>query len=194
MRNIRCLAAASAVFLFVNDLSAENGRHAVPYSFAVQQLAKADSLQRNGNCDSALALYGKLRDQTADQDVAMRAQFSIAMAYLYYDKPVANYDMALQDLKRFATLYPKTDRTELAYNWIRALTAMKEYYDGYQVANIKLNAIAQKQTGLSKNYTSLQEAYFISSDKTDSLKRVSDSLQLKIKVLEGVIGKIEKIR
>jgi len=166
----------------------------VPYNFEMQQLAEADSLFRTGNFEAAKMRYLTLRDSKASADVSARAQFALGSVFIHYDNPFADYEAALREFKAFATLYPTHERIEQAYNWIRVLNAIQEFAEGYRTATGTLKTSQQKQVSVSKNYSTLQEAYLQCDARNDSLKEVSDSLRNRVQILEGVIEKIDRIR
>ncbi len=155
-------------------------------NYNMRQLTEADSLFRTGNYELAKLKYSKIRDTNKNPAILARAQYYLGYVNIYYDNPFADYEAALREFKRFASLFPNDDRMELVNNWIRILTAMRNFDSGFQGSSDKLKQSQWKQHDISRNYTTLQEAYL----NCDALK---DSLNRRIKFLEGVIEKLGTI-
>ena len=193
MRNLcftLCILFAATGHAFSED----SPPRLISYGYDHQQLAEADSLFHSGSYEAARALYLKIRDMKTNSSVPADAQFSLAYTYIYYDNPYADFDLALREFKTFATLYPTNGKIDQAYSWIRILTAMQDFSEGFNSSASKFKAIQQKQTGVVKNYTSLQEAYNTGESQRDSLKEVCDSLKNSVRILESVIDKLGKLK
>ncbi len=155
-------------------------------NYNMRQVNEADSLFKTGNYELAKLKYIKIRDTNKNPAILARAQYYLGYINIYYENPFADYEAALREFKRFASLFPNDDRIELANNWIRILTAMRNFDTGFQGSSDKLKKSQWRQNDISRNYTNLQEAYL----NCDALK---DSLNKRIKFLEGVIEKLGKL-
>lgn len=155
-------------------------------NYNMRQLTEADSLFRTGNYELAKLKYAKIRDTNRNPAILARAQYHLGYINIYYENPFADYEAALREFKRFATLFPNDERIELTNNWIRILTAMRNFDSGFQGNVDKLKESKWRQNDISRNYSNLQEAYL----NCDALK---DSLHRRIKILEGVIEKLGTI-
>ena len=90
------------------------------------ELYDADNLFKAGKYDHAIAAYKTLLQKNPDSDIAADAQFAIAYTLVYYDNPKINYTLAMEEFKRFLTLYPNDSRHDEAQNWYKVL---KTLYD-----------------------------------------------------------------
>lgn len=154
--------------------------------YGMRQLTEADSLFRTGNYELAKLKYLKLRETSKNPSIKATAQYHLGYVNIYYENPFADYEAALREFKRFASLYPKDNRNELVNNWIRLLTAMRNFDTHFQGNVYKLKESELKKYDISKNYTTLQDAYL-------NCEILKDSLMNRIKILEGVIEKLGKI-
>lgn len=151
-----------------------------------QQLIAADSMYRYGNYEIAKMKYTKVRDNCTNPDLAAYAQYRLGYIHIYYDNPFANYEAALREFKRFASMYPKDKKIELVHNWIRMLTALKNFAGDHYRKSENLKKMQMTEKDISKNYASLRNAY-------QGCETVRDSLITRIKILEGVIEELDKL-
>jgi hypothetical protein len=129
----------------------------------------------------------KVRDDFPKSNAGIRAQYSLGYINIYYDNPFADYNAALREFKKFAAKYPADKRAEMVNNWIRILTILQDFGKSYYGSNSKLQRLRNKQSSIFKNYSTLQDAYL-------RCDRRSDSLSQRIRILEGIIAELDKIR
>jgi len=152
----------------------------------MRQLAEADSLFRTGNYELSKLRYLKLRETNKNPSIKATAQYNLGYINIYYENPFADYEAALREFKRFASLYPNDKRIELVNNWIRMLTAMRNFDSNFQGNVNRLKNAENRQQNIAHNYTTLQDAYL-------NCEVIKDSLVNRIKILEGVIKKLGEI-
>ncbi len=163
-----------------------SGQKIVRVGYGMRQLSEADSLFNTGNYELAKLKYLKIRDTNKNPSIKATAQYKLGYVNIYYENPFADYEAALREFKRFASLYPNDERIEMVNNWIRLLTAIKNFDTGFQGNISKLKNAQNRQQDIEKNYTTLQDAYL-------NCEVIKDSLINRIKVLEGVIKKLGEI-
>jgi len=160
----------------------------IRYGYETQQIKEADSLFRIGNYEGAKNKYIEIRDKSRNQTAAACAQYSLGFINIYYDNPFANYNTALEEFKLFVKKFPNNQRLDLANNWIRILTILKNSKKKKVDDNVeKLKEIEMKQEKIINEYETLQESY-------KNCNILADSLAERIKVLEGVIEALDKIK
>ncbi len=163
-----------------------SGTKIIHANYNMRQLREADSLFKTGNYELAKNKYATIRNTNKNPAIVASAQYYLGYVNIYYDNPFADYEAALREFKRFASLFPNDERIELVNNWIRILTAMRNFDTGFQGNKKKLKNSQWRRNDISKNYSTLQEAYL----NCDAMK---DSLNRRIKILEGVIEKLGKL-
>jgi outer membrane protein assembly factor BamD (BamD/ComL family) len=179
---ISALLAAAAISILpqcANNLTV--------YGFEEKLLSEADSLFNAGNYEYAKMKYAKVRDENPKSSPAIKAQYSLGYINVYYDNPFADYNAALREFKRFATMYPGDTRIDMVNNWIRILTILQDFGKNFYGSSSELRALQNKQLSIFKNYSTIQDAYL----QCDKMK---DSLAQRIQILEGIIAQIDKIR
>ena len=159
----------------------------VAYTYQDKVLAEADSLFRVGNYELSKLRYAKVRDDYPKTPSGARAQYSLGYIEVYFDNPFADYNAALREFKRFATMYPNDKRIDMVNNWIRILTILQDFGKSYYGSHSQLKQLKDKRSAIFKNYSTLQDAY-LRCDK------MADSLKQRIQILEGIIAEIDKIR
>ncbi|MBD3392831.1 MAG: outer membrane protein assembly factor BamD [Chitinivibrionales bacterium] len=185
-RKYSILRAGGALIL-VSLLLAQCAANVPTYTYKDKLLAEADSLFREGNYEYALRKYAKARDEYPKTAVGARAQYSLGYVNVYYDNPFADYNAALREFKRFAATYPGDKRIDMVNNWIRILTILQDFGKSYYGSNSQLRKLKNRQSSIFKNYSTLQDAYL-------RCDRLSDSLTQRIRILEGIIAELDKIR
>ena len=159
----------------------------VRYSHFRQEFIHADSLFRTGNYEIAKMEFTRIRDKCKDPKIAASAQYFLGYINIYYENPFADYEAALREFQRFQTMYPNHEKIELVQNWIRMLTVLKNFSRDYNGSSKVLKDLGTKQENISKNYSSLQEAYL----QCDAIR---DSLINEVKALERLIIKLQEIK
>ncbi len=157
------------------------------FTFEDKLLAEADSLFRTGNYEYAKLKYAKVRDDYPKSGAGSRAQYSLGYINVYYDNPFADYNAALREFKKFAANYPNDKRLDMVNNWIRILTILQDFGKSYYGSNSQLRDLKNRQSSIFKNYSTLQDAYL-------RCDRMNDSLAQRVRILEGIIDRIDKIR
>jgi outer membrane protein assembly factor BamD (BamD/ComL family) len=150
-------------------------------------LVQADSLFRDEQYEIAKIQYTKIRDEFPQSPSGAQAQYNLGYINIYYDNPFADFGAALREFKRFQTDYPNDKRIIMVNNWIRLLTVMKDFDDGYNKSTEQLKTYKEKQRSLLKNFETLQDVYMRYDGTIDSLKA-------HIKKLEGVIEYLDSTR
>jgi outer membrane protein assembly factor BamD (BamD/ComL family) len=158
-----------------------------PFSYERLQLFSADSLFDSGNYTGAIAEYQKIRGQSSNPSYAARAQYKLALTYIYYKNPSTSYSSALEEFKYFATYFPNHENIGIVYTWINILTAFNEYSLQTHDNTLRMRFAEDKEKRSSKEYTTIQDSY-LRCDKD------RDSLINRIKILEGVMEKLDKIQ
>ena len=159
----------------------------VRYSHFRQEFIHADSLFRTGNYEIAKMEFTRIRDKCKDQKIAASAQYFLGYINIYYENPFADYEAALREFQRFQSMYPNHEKIELVQNWIRMLTVLKNFSRDYNGSSKVLKDLGKKQKDISKNYSSLQEAYL-------NCDAIRDSLVNEVKALERLIIKLQEIK
>lgn len=157
------------------------------YNIELSALASADSLFKAGNYEYAKAKYGKIRSDNAQTKVGARAQYKLAYINTYYDNPFADYSAALREFKLFTSTYPDDAMVEVANNWIRMLTVLKNYDKAFHGSTSELKELERNKKTVFGNYARLQDAYFKCDSKVDSLRN-------RVGILEGVIAELDKVK
>lgn len=114
-------------------------------TYEQQMLFEADSLFKAGNYDHAKARFSKIQESKPESDEAKRAQFMLGLINLYYDNPSANWEIALQKFKKFASLYPDDYRIGEVNSWIRLLVVMQSFKKEYRGTADKLEQLAKSK-------------------------------------------------
>jgi outer membrane protein assembly factor BamD (BamD/ComL family) len=158
-----------------------------PYSHDRLLLLSADSLFELGKYSVAVNQYSQLRDESANLYYKGKAQYKIALSYIYYDNPNASYQKALTEFKLFASLYPNHELVGIVNTWIKILTIFNEFSEQTTDNTSRLKDAELNVKKNSREYTTIQDSY-LRCDKD------RDSLHNRIKILEGVIEKLDKIQ
>ena len=69
----------------------------------------------------------------------------LGLINLYYDNPSANWEIALQEFKKFASLYPDDYRIGEVNSWIRLLVVMQSFKKEYRGTADKLEQLAKSK-------------------------------------------------
>jgi outer membrane protein assembly factor BamD (BamD/ComL family) len=176
----------TAYLIALMSMQCSSSAPVVRPGFEMRQVAEADSLFRTGNYELAKLKFAKLRDAYTNPIVDAHAQYYLGYINIYYENPFADYDAALREFRIFASEFPNDERIELVNNWIRMLTAMQNYDTHFHNKVDKLKEVESKQVDISKNYSTLQDAYL-------NCEALRDSLVSRIRILDGVIEKLGKI-
>lgn len=142
----------------------------VRYGFWEQQLDVGKERLEEGKYEMAKMVYTKIRDDCMNVKTAAEAQFNLAMVDIYYDNPFADYEAALREFKRFASLYPKDKKTDLVNNLINILTAFKGFSRDFKGNTNELNHLRNDAKKIQKNYKHLRDAHSHCESKIDSLE------------------------
>jgi outer membrane protein assembly factor BamD (BamD/ComL family) len=154
------------------------------YTLDKKMIVQADSLFREAQYEIARMQYTKIRNEFPQTPSGAQAQYNLGYINIFFDNPFADYNAGLREFKRFQTDYPKDKRITVVNNWIRLLTVLKDFDQGYARNEEQLKALKDKQKGLMKNFGTLQDVYMRYDVTIDSLKS-------HIKKLEGIIDYLD---
>ncbi|NLG16728.1 MAG: hypothetical protein GX556_05290 [Fibrobacter sp.] len=162
-------------------------------TFEQLMLFEADSLFRAGNYEYAKVKYSKIQGSRPESDEAKKAQYYLGLINIYYDNPFANWEMALQEFKKFASLYPNDFRIGEVNSWIRLLVVMQSFKKEYRGTADKLEQLAKSK---EMEASQPQQPRRLNIDMiTESLRNCysdRDSLTRKSKELENFILDLER--
>jgi outer membrane protein assembly factor BamD (BamD/ComL family) len=154
-------------------------------SSSENQFNYADSLFGIGNYDIAKREYKKIRDNERDKKTIAYAQFNLAFIDVYFDNPFADYDIALEEFKRFISEFPNHPKASTAKNWIKILTVLRGFSREYKGSTETLTTIKEECDRYIKQFPILRNSY----QRCEASK---DSLINQVQVLERVIEEITK--
>ena len=153
-------------------------------TYEKQMLIDANTALRNKKYKDALFLYTEIRKAYPRSEAAVAAQYRIGFVNILYDNPDADWKTALEEFKRFQSLYPNDPRIHEVNTWIRLLTAIENSEDEYIGALAKLKTYKNRHYGTTDNFSTIFEALKRCKETTDSLYEVNEKLQRAIMTLE----------
>jgi hypothetical protein len=152
-----------------------------------QLLGEAEHAFSQKRYSDATKIYIQIRDSWGRTQSARVAQYKLGLLYLFYDNPDADWKVALQEFKRFASSYPQDDRSGEVNSWIRILVAMESFEAQFEQNSARVRALKNRHTAVNENYDVLLDSQMrCMVDK--------DSLTQKIKKLEDFILQLEKTK
>jgi hypothetical protein len=158
-----------------------------------RNLNEADSLFSSGDYLHAKIAYTKIRDIEQDSNIVQEAQYKLGYLNVFYNNPYGDWEEALREFTRYQSRFPLGRRADEINSWVTILHTIESYQDGYNSSFTQAKDLKNRTSDEVKKVNTLMEGMLKCATIKDSLSNEVNFLSRKVKDMEELILKVQKI-